>query len=237
MTNFLLSLKLSEADKRLIIAVFLIVILVFLIFGLLYDSVKLIMARQGKRVDALMNLIVSSGLIVSRKQFKKIAHHKSDVYFYKVTRVYVIILAIAGLLHLTYFLLMKYVAQMPLNIWNTQTGFATILPTFDWANIEKSEFFGLTLPSNWPPMINRPHFEVVAIGSYIIVPLYLACMIGGFFTILAYLARTLRIRKLATILFSADLSEKRIHDLGELANSENTEGINTPEKVTPAPEK
>src|SRR5574344_703469 len=115
MINFFLSLKLSEADKRLIIAIFLIVILVFLIFGLLYDSVKLIMARQGKRVDALMNLIVSSGLIVSRKKFKKIAHHKSDVYFYKVTRVYVIILAIAGLLHLTYFLLMKYVAQMPLN--------------------------------------------------------------------------------------------------------------------------
>lgn len=103
MTNLLLSLKLSETDKRLLIAVFLLLILVFLIFGLLYDSIKAIMDKQGKRVDSMMNLIVGSGLIVSRKQFKKIAHHKSDVYFYKVTRVYVIILAIAGLLHLTYF--------------------------------------------------------------------------------------------------------------------------------------
>lgn len=238
MINFLINIKLSEADKRLIIAVFLLVLIVFLIFGLIYDSIKLIMVKQGKRIDALMNLPVSAGLIMSRKQFRKIAHYKNDVYFYKGSRRYVLILTIAAILHVAYFLLMTYVAQTPLNIWDTQTGFATILPTFDWANMETSVFFGITLPSNWPPIINRPHFEVLAIGSYVIVPLYITCMIGGFLTILGYLSRTIRIYTLSNMLFSADLSETRIHDLGDLTTNEKTGvGINTPEKVTTKPEK
>lgn len=232
MINFLI--KLSETDKRLIIALFLLVILLLVIFGLIYDSVVRIMDKQGKKIDAMMSLPIASGLIMSRKQFKKIAHYKNDVQFYKTFSRIVALLIVAGVLHLIYFLVMEFVFSRPLNIWGTETGFASILYTFDWANMPTSTFFGLTLPSDWPAVINRPHFVLEAIGSYVVVPLYLVCIFGGFVTILAYLSRTLRVFKLANTLFSADLSNKRIHDLGALSQNKNDSGINVPEDVSTA---
>lgn len=232
MINFLI--KLSETDKRLIIALFLLVILLLVIFGLIYDSVVRIMDKQGKKIDAMMSLPIASGLIMSRKQFKKIAHYKNDVQFYKTFSRIVALLIVAGVLHLIYFLVMEFVFSKPLNIWGAETGFASILYTFDWANIPTSTFFGLTLPSDWPAVINRPHFVLEAIGSYVVVPLYLVCIFGGFVTILAYLSRTLRVFKLTNTLFSADLSNKRIHDLGALSQNKNDSGINVPEDVSTA---
>lgn len=230
MINFLI--KLSETDKRLIIALFLLVILVLVIFGLIYDSVVRIMDKQGKKIDAMMSLPISSGLIMSRKQFKKIAHYKNDVQFYKTFSRIVALLIVTGILHLIYFLVMEFVFDLSLNIWGTENGFATILYTFDWANMPTSNFFGLTLPSDWPAVVNRPHFVLAAIGSYIVVPLYLVCIFGGFLSILAYLSRTLRVYKLANTLFSADLTNKRIHDLGALSQNKNDSGINVPEDVS-----
>ncbi len=230
MINILI--KLSETDKRLVIAVFLLLILVFLIFGLIYDSVKLLMDRQGKKIDTLMSLPVASGLIMSRKQFRKIAHYKNDVQFYKTFSRIVALLIVTGVLHLIYFLIMTYVFETPIAIWSTDSGFGSIFYTFDWANMPRSEFFGLTLPSDWPEVVNRPHFVPEAIGSYVIVPLYLVCIVGGFMTMLAYLSRTIRVFKLTNQLFSADLSNKRIHDLGALGQNKNDSGINTPEDVS-----
>jgi len=235
MINILL--KLSETDKRLILAIFLIVILLFLIVGLIYDSFAHIMDKQGKKIDALMSLPIASGLIMGRKQFKKIAHYKNDVQFYKTFSRIIALLAVAGVLHLIYFLVMEYVFIIPLNIWGTENGFATILYTFDWANIPTASFFGLTLPNDWPAIINRPHFVLEAIGSYVVVPLYVICMFGGFMTILAYLSRTIRIYKLANLLFSSDLTNKRIHDFSALEQNKNVSGINVPQDVAPTPVK
>lgn len=226
-------LKLSETDKRLIIGLFLLAILVFLIIGLIYDSFKSLMDRQGKKIDAMMNLPVSSGLIMSKKQFRKVASYKSDVQFYHTFSRIVLLALFSGVIHLIYFLVMDIAFELPNNIWDTTTGISTLFYTFDWANMPRSNFFGLNLPSDWPAVINRPHFELMAIGSYVVAPLYVVCIFGAFMTILAYLSRTLRIRKLAKLLFSADLSGKRIHDLSALGKEKNDSGINTPETVLP----
>lgn len=225
--------KLSETDKRLIIAIFLIVILLLLIIGLIYDSVKALMDRQGRRMDSLMNLVVSAGLIMSKKQFKKIASYKNDVEFYKGFSRILLVGVIAGFIHLVYFLIMEYAFHLPHNIWDTNTGIGTLFYTFDWANMPRNTFFGMELPSDWPAILNRPHFVVEALGSYIVAPLYIITLVISFFIILAYLSRTLRIRQLTKILFSADLSGKRIHDLSALGQEKNDSGINTPETVPP----
>ncbi|HKM02912.1 MAG TPA: hypothetical protein VJZ31_03195 [Bacilli bacterium] len=232
MTSNIMLLKLSETDKRLIIVIFLLLILIFVLFGVIYDSVKVLMDKQGKKIDALMSLPIASGLIMNRKQFKKIAHYKNDVQFYKTFSRVIALLLVTGILHLVYHLIMQYVYQIQLNLWATETGFSTIIYTFDWANMPRSTFFGITLPSDWPAVTNRPHFVPQAIGSYVIFPLYVVAAIGAFMSILAYLSRTLRVRKLANSLFSADLTNKRIHDLGALDQNKNVSGINVPEDVS-----
>lgn len=226
-------IKLSETDKRLIIAIFLLVILVFLIVGLIYDSVKALMDRQGKKIDSMMNLSVSAGLIMSKKHFKKIANYKNDVQFYMTFSRIVLLGIIAGVVHLIYFFIMQYGVKVPLNIWDTETGIGTLFYTFDWANMSRNTFFGMELPSDWPAVVNRPHFNIHALGSYIVAPLYIITAVGAFLTILSYLARTIRILKLTKLLFSADLSGKRIHDLSALGKNKNDSGINTPEDVLP----
>lgn len=231
MINFLV--KLSETDKRLVIAIFLLAILLLLIVGLIYDSIKALMDRQGKKIDALMNLPVAAGLIMSKKQFRKVASYKNDVQFYKTfSRIFLLALFTA-VIHVIYFLVMEFAFELESNIWDTNTGIGTLFYTFDWANIPKSTFFGLEIASDWPAIVNRPHFSLQALGSYVIAPLYIVCIFGGFMTILSYLSRTIRVHTLAKLLFSADLSGKRIHDLSALGKTKNDSGINTPADVLP----
>ena len=71
------------------------------------------MDKQGKKIDAMMSLPIASGLIMSRKQFKKIAHYKNDVQFYKTFSRIVALLIVAGVLHLIYFLVMEFVFSKP----------------------------------------------------------------------------------------------------------------------------
>lgn len=232
-------LKLNENDKRIIIAVFLILILSLLILGMIYDLVRRWMRDLGKRVDTSMNLIFNKGYIKSKKQFSKIANAKSNRLFFKNLNIGFLLIIILVLIHVGYFLFLKYVANANITFFNFYSylfeheryGFGTILPIFDLNSAPKSNFFGLTIISDWPPLIDGPHFELYAIGSYIIVPFYIVIFFYLLTIFLAYGSRKLRIHQLKKIVFSADLSDKRIFDLESAVNNEEKKPTNVPVTV------
>lgn len=212
MNNLIFLVKLTEKDLRLIIALFLILFLVLLIFALIYDVIKQVMKRQGRRVDKDMHLLVEANLIRTPKEFRHYARKKSDIAFFKqLFPAFLIALATT----LIYGIAMIFMGPIDLFDYKTE-GIGTIFYIFDWANVPTSNFFGLTLMSDWPKVISTPHFSARAIVSYVVAPLYLITIIWAFIAYQSYLSRFIRIGVLNKKLFSGNLDDKKIVDLSAL---------------------
>lgn len=80
---FTMLIKLSENDKRVLIAICLIVLLIIVLVGYLSLLVRNVMRRQGKKVDFMMYDIMKARVIVDSKTFGIVARYKSNVYFLK----------------------------------------------------------------------------------------------------------------------------------------------------------
>ena len=78
---FTMLIKLSENDKRVLIAICLIVLLIIVLVGYLSLLVRNVMRRQGKKVDFMMYDIMKARVIVDSKTFGKVARYKSNVIF------------------------------------------------------------------------------------------------------------------------------------------------------------
>ncbi len=218
-------IKLTESDKRLILVLFIIFILLFVIIGYVTELVKKIMRNQGHRIDTAMHTLVASGMITGPKDFAHEAYRKNRQILFKQFTLPFLIILVALATNLIY----NYVIGHQVNLWDADhEGFTTILYTFDWANQPRSSFFGLVIPSDWPPVKNSPHFEVEAIMSYFVVPMYVVG--GGYMLVViqAYIARIYRILKLKKEIFTVDLSKQKLNDLSDAKNLSKNETINTP---------
>src|SRR5574344_1285221 len=91
-------LKLTESDKRLIIAFLLIFILLFVIIGAIGYLIVRIMKWQGKKLDSCVSDVVYTRVITDKKKFSKFAHKKNWIIFYKAARVPVIIMLVSGII-------------------------------------------------------------------------------------------------------------------------------------------
>lgn len=233
-------IKFTENDKRLLIAFFLVFILLLLVLGVFYDLIKRWMGELGKKVDEQNGLLVDRGFIKSKKQFKRIARRKSNKHFFKQLSFGLLFILIIGIIHVSYWLIIVNVFEIEVGLFNLnsylfeyeKTGFGTILYIFDFKNAPRVNFFGLNIISNWPGVISRPHFEIYAIGSYILVPSYLILFSYLIVVFLGYLSRTIQIIKSSRILFSVDLSKRRLYNLSEVAGEEKGP-INKPNIVSP----
>lgn len=207
--NTLISLvKLTENDKRLLIALFIVFILIFVLIGYLVKLTKRIMKRQGKTVDTFMYDMVRFKIVKTTKHFRKVANKKSIRYFYKKSWVPVLLMFIASL---TVFIFCLVKEQKSISfLFSTENGFGSLFYTFDWANMPKAEFFGMTLPCDWPPVLNTPHFvynDIYAWISYITVPLFFVGAIWYLVNVQAFIARAYRIIKMSKDVFSKDLDK------------------------------
>lgn len=83
--NYFIStlIKLSENDKRVLIALCLLVLVIIVIVGYLTIWVKKIMTNQGKKVDKMMYDIMKAKVITDSKTFSRVAKLKSRRYLVK----------------------------------------------------------------------------------------------------------------------------------------------------------
>ena len=196
---FLVSL--SENDKRLILALFLVLILVFVLIGYIGFLITRLMKWQGKKLDTLVADPVVTRVITDKKHFIKYARKKNWRLFLKQSYIAVLILLVGSIVLIVRDAICRDFAY---NVFEYQkTGFGTILFLWDFSVCFKRE--GVSLVVNWPKLINQPHFEVNAIVSYIFV----TCLIvGGIWYLIALqslISRTIRMYQLSTSAFEKTL--------------------------------
>ena len=79
--NPVLLIKLSENDKRIIIAIFLILILVFVLIGLIGSLIVRTMKWQGRKCDTLVSDVVTNHIVTTPLQLRLYARKKNARYF------------------------------------------------------------------------------------------------------------------------------------------------------------
>lgn len=206
--DLLFLLKLSENDKRVIIAILLVVIILFVIIGLLGSLTIKIMRWQGKKCDTLVSDVVRYHIITRPSELKRYARVKNIRYF--IVQAWVpIVIILVGLISL--FIQFGVHNAIP-HDWNYsffgthEDEFGSILFYWDFST------FGLNINNwkpelTWPAVIHEPAFSPAAIPSYITAICFLVGGIWYFVIAQAYLARTIRAYVLSKKVFEKSLDD------------------------------
>jgi hypothetical protein len=198
-------ISLSEKEQRLLIILFVLLVAVLALVGLIGWVVRKIMAFQSRKVDEGMSYLVTTKVIKDERHFRRIARRKN---YRLVFAQYFFPLLILGL---DVVFLVVYVSLTGDHSIVTEMfsydarGFMTLFFVFDWANIPKSTFFGLTLPSDWPPLLNSPHFVLAAWPNYLFVTVAIAAIVWLLVATQAFIARSWRIYRKSRTIFIKSL--------------------------------
>ena len=198
-----LLIKLSENDKRIIIALCLAIIIVFVLIGLLGSLVIRTMKWQGKKCDELINEVVINRIVTTPKELKSYARKKNSRCFIKQAWIPIVLIATGVLLLIIHNAAFNNWSYNP---FSTGDGFGSLFFVWDFGDANSyHSFFGIKLLYKWPPLINSPHFETKAIFAYIAIPCMIVGAVWYFVAAQAYLARTIRAHKLARTVFDKSL--------------------------------
>lgn len=213
--NFLIAL--TENDKRILIAIGLLLILIFVLVGYIGLLVERTMKRQAKRAGIMMHNVVAAKVITTPRAFIKFGKKKNNRLFFKQAYIPFIILLFALFIYIIYGAITHNWAY---KIFSKEDGFGSLLFLWDFAHAPKVHWFGIEIISGWPDLINTPHFVGTAWAAYLIVP---CIFIGGIWLLVivqAHIARSFRIRKLAKTVFNPTLDNVQINS--PLQNNQTT---------------
>ena len=214
---FLLSL--SENDKRLIFALLIVLILVFVLIGYIGFLITKVMKWQGKKLDTLVADPVVTRVITTKRHFISYARKKNWRLFFKQSAFAILILIIGAATLLIRDAIMRDFAY---NVFDYQkTGFNTLLFVWDFSDCIKRD--GISLILNWPVLVNTPHFSLDAIVSYVFMT---SMIVGGIWYLIALqslIARTIRMYTVSTKAF-----EKTLDGFNQNAQYSNLNNGNVP---------
>lgn len=221
MGTFLLAL--TENDKKLIIAIVLFFIVILAVLILICLLVKKVCKEQAKKVGTLMHDLVYAGVITSSKQFKKVAGYKNRVTFFKEARIPFLIILVSLIASFIYMgctgnwnfaaLFSDYGEKVSDGIYTGGTGFATILYLWDYSAFPTTTIFGMTVISDWAPLLQVPHAEITALFSYFFCIAFVVGLGWFAFTIQAFAARTYKIYQLANSIYEKSLDNTKFDDI------------------------
>lgn len=224
--NLLISL--SETDKRVIIAILLAIIILFVIIGFIGSLICRVMKRQGRKLDDLTHDVVITRVVDNKKSFIKYARKKSWRLFFVQSWKPLIIMLAAGLLLLTYCSITK---DFSYNVFDyKETGIGTWFFIWDFEHIDNycTSVFGMRILSRWPDLISSPHWSWKAWVSYLFVP---AMFVGGLWylwTVQSVISRTIQMYKRADSIYSKSLENYNQTDaMSQAFNNSNNSNNST----------
>ena len=197
-------ISLTENDKRLIVALLLVVILVFVLIGYIGMIITRVMKWQGKKMDNLVHDVVVTKVITDKKHFIRYGRMKNWRTFFKQAWKPIIIMTVGIIVLLVRNMIYR---DFSYNVFDyKKTGFGTLLFLWDFSSKDiYTTVFGIKVLAKWPPLLNTPHFELEAWASYIFMP----CMIvgGGWYLVAlqSLIARTIKLYKLSHSVFDKSL--------------------------------
>ena len=198
-------ISLSEKEQRMLIILFVLLVAVLALVGLIGLLVKKIMAFQARKVDEGMSYLVTTKVVKDERHFRYVARKKNyRLVFYQFLPP-LLILGGATLFLYLYVTLTGDNAILDELFSHDARGIGTLFFVFDWANIPRATFFGLTLPSDWPPLVNTPHFLLTAWPSYVFVTTSFVGIIWILIATQAFIARSWRIYRKSRTIFIKSL--------------------------------
>lgn len=216
-------LKLSETDKKFIIALVLIICAILSIFIVLSLLIAHICKTQAKKADTLVHDYVVTGILSTKTKFLRVASRKNRIYFYRKARIPMLLILIHFIIALIFMIAINRYDYGAL--WGEYTengiGFATIFYVFDFAHPTYGTFFGMEILSGFP-LLNEPHFSAMAIVSYFIVPIFCVGIAWFFIEVQGFLARQIRILKLSKSIYSKRLDNIKLNPLNNINSNNNT---------------
>ncbi len=198
--NFLI--QLSESDKRILISLLLILILLFVLVGYLVKFIKYLLRVQGDYVEKSMYDILDADLIEDKNHFFKVSWEKNTRKFYFSARLPVIVLICLLSIILIYQTVIEDYSWDFIGFYLKEASFKLDWPT--------QNFFGIQVVNNWPTIAKASVFYfnkfdawltylVFIVGIYAIIH-FLLCSIS-------LLARNIRTIKVGNDYFKKDLDE------------------------------
>ena len=197
-------IQLTENDKRIIFALCIAIILLFVLIGLLGSLIIRTMKWQGKKCDTLVSDVVTNHIVTTPHQLRMYAGKKNSRLFIKQAWIPVVLIIVGVLIIVIHNAVLNSWSYNPFNI---EDGLGSLL--FVWT-IKYNDpeaytvIFGVKILVKFV-LVNEPHFVAAALCSYFAVPLV---VIGGLWYLVAaqaYLARTIRSIKLSKTVFEKNL--------------------------------
>ena len=209
--------KLEEKDKRLLIALFILLIVIFVLIAYIANGIKALMRKYSKGIDGYMHDLCKNGLIKNPKDFRKQVIVRETKTLYLSTRwAFRVGLALTAVL-----LLYGLIARPSGN----ETIFAFYGEALDNLKINlewpKGEFFGIkNFPIDWP-VVSRwpsPKFNLASIVTYLT---FIGYVYVGFVLVISnmkFIARLNRARVKSIEVFEKSLDNLNLESDGEVVN-------------------
>ena len=206
MFNLDFLIQLSEKDKRIIVALFILLILIFVLVAYVAQGIKALMRNYAKGIDGYMHELCSAKLVDNPKDFRKQVFKKESKVLYQKTRWVFRIFILSTVGFVIYSLIAKPGGEA------TPFGYVgeslnSLLINFD---CPKGEFFGIkNFPIDWPYVASwpSPKFDLPSIVSYAMLIVWVVTLISVFTSTLRFIARINRARVKSTEVFTRSLDD------------------------------
>ena len=202
--NFLI--QLTEKDKRLLVALFIFLIIVFVLIAYIGQGIKALMKKYSKGIDGYMHDLCSNKLVTNPKAFRKQVFKKETRILYKNTRWVLRIFVVFMVAFLVYSLVAKPGGEAtPFAYIGQYLG--DLIIDLEWP---KGEFFGISsFPIDWPYVAKgvEVSFTLPSIVSYVMLIVWVVTFFCLFSNTLKFIARIHRGIDKSNEVFSRSLDD------------------------------
>lgn len=199
-------IQLTEKDKRILIALFIILILIFVLVAYIAQGIKGLMKKYSKGIDGYMHELCSAKLIDNPRDFRKQVFKKESKVLYHNTRWILRLFVVSTVAFVVYTLVVKPGGDAtPFGYF--KESLKSLCIDFDWP---KGEFFGIkNFPVDWPYVAKtpKPLITVPAFISYAMLIIWVVTLFVMFTNTLKFIARINRAREKSDEVFSRSLDE------------------------------
>lgn len=204
MNSLNLLIKLSESDKRVLIALCLVIIILLVLFGYLVKLIKYILRKKADFVDNSMYDLLDANMILDKKHFRKVSWEKNRRQFYFYSRIPVFFIILSLLIIFIYMCVAGFNLSF-ISKYNSEIAFK-----LDWSNTGELLLGFIPALARWPKVSKAPKFYFTKIDAWITYIFDLCIIYGSIHFIICstfFLARNIRTITVSNDYFKKDLKQ------------------------------
>ncbi len=198
-------IKLSESDRRVLIALCLVLIILLVLFGYFVKLIRYILKKKADFVDNSMYDLLDANVILNKKHFRKVSFEKNRRKFYFEARLPVFFILLSLFMIFIYLCVAGFDLEF-ISFYNRELAFK-----LDWSESGDILLGFIPVFAEWPKIVKTPVFHFNRIEAWLTYLFDLGMLYGtAHFLICSifYLARNYR-----TLTLSSEYFKKDVHAL------------------------